>query len=143
MVITHLYEQQMLVGKCSGTRVLSAQFAQQHRSTWHAFCGTSCCSDWFTVITHLYEQVLVNINTVAQGCYQLGLHSSTDQHGIHFAMNPNAVQWFTVTNSCINSKADRCKRNGIKSAVSLFCTAAQLNEACILPWILLQCIGVW
>ena len=67
-------------GNCSGTRLLSAGLAQQHRRTSRHFTLNTAGVHWCMVTAHFYaELILIGVNAVAQACCQLVWHSSTEE----------------------------------------------------------------
>ena len=80
--------------KCSVTRPLSACIAQQHITTRSDFCPEPCCSALvFGVCRPVEVWIFIDVNAVSQDRFQLALHSSTEQQGVNFALNPAAVHW--------------------------------------------------
>ena len=77
--------------ECSGTRLLSPCFAQQHETRTQAFALNLAAGYLCSVKTQLYEQwIFIGVNAVGQGSCHLVLHSSTKQEPKHFALNPAA-----------------------------------------------------
>ena len=52
----------------------------------------------YLVVTELYEkQILMGVSVVAQDCCQLVLHSSREEVGMYFALNPAVVHWCVIS----------------------------------------------
>ena len=84
--------------KCSGTRLLSAGLAQQHRATRQAVDPKHCNSAQVLGTAHLYaEWIFTGVNAVAQGCCQLVWHSSIEEQDRQLTQNTAAVHWCSVT----------------------------------------------
>ena len=98
--------------KCSGTRLLSAGLAQQHRATRQAVNPKHCSSALvFGDCTSVCRVDLHRCNAVAQGCCQLVWHSSTEQQGRQFTLNCSTA--VTATPVCIVD-LHRCKCSGTR-----------------------------
>ena len=84
--------------KCSGTRLLSAGLAQQHRATRQAVNPKHSNSALVLVIAQVFaEWIFIGIKAVTRGSCQLAWHSSTEEQGRQFTPNIAAVHWCLVT----------------------------------------------
>ena len=106
-------------------------FAQQHKTTRHAFCLELCCSAYLRSKPYLFRVIY---SAVADGCCWLLLLSSTEQQGKHFALNPAAVH-LGFMDANLYEEQDLCRSicSGTRLPLACLCSAAQNNNASTLP----------
>ena len=130
--------------KCSGTRLLSAGLAQQHRRTIQAVYPKHCSSALVSDCTPVCRVDLHRCKCSGTRLLSAGLAQQHRRTCRQLTLNTAAVHWCLV-HTCIVD-LHRCKCSGTrllsaglaqqqwhKAAVSWFGTAAQKNKAGSLP----------